>query len=65
MCVHMCASVSVCGMVTVCVCVCILEVTTCTFDPILNWQMVDQSVVKPKTKPAYRNLKEIEGGVMK
>ena len=63
-CVHMCVSVSVC--VTPCVCVCILEVTKCTFDLILNWQVVDQSAVKPKTKPAYRNPKrKLKESVMK
>ena len=63
-CAHVCICECMCD--SVCVCVCILEVTKCTFDLILNWQVVDQSAVKPKTKPAYRNPKrKLKESVMK
>ena len=61
-CVHMCVSVSVC----VCVSVCILEVTKCTFDQILNWQMVESVCGQTQDKAAYRNPKrKLKESVMK
>ena len=65
-CVYMCAHVCICECVCVCVSVCILEVTKCTFDQILNWQMVESVCGQTQDKAAYRNPKrKLKESVMK